>query len=603
MNCRRASFICAVLTGVLGGLTLMGWISGQETLASLRQNYIPMAPSTALGFTILGAVLAHRDHRLMRRPLPELALLVVVVVAGGKLFEFFSGISLGVEEKLVADPAMFGAVRKGRMSPITALNFLLICTAIYSLRYDKGRVWAGRLAVLVLAISFVVVLGYLHGSPLLYGGTIIPVALPTATAFSLLGIGVITAAGPDCWPLRSWHGDSARAVLLRWFLPSVVAVALVEGFLRTSLLTRWEVNPALSSALSTLLYVVIITHVISQVARLVGGRIDRAERERNAAQTELEALNLDLERRIADRTRELRLKNEQMEEELNMARELQLALLPDQFPSVPQSAPSSESALKFFSIYYPAGGVSGDFFSVFPVSETGVGIFVCDVMGHGVRAALVTSMMRVLLEQHSGSEPDPGKLLSEINRGLNSILRNAGTTMYATAVMMVADAARAELLHANAGHPRPLHLRRKDGETIPLPKEGKGGALGLFPGTEFATVRTSIAPGDLIMLYTDGLFEVESAQGDYYTQEDLLEVVRKHSALPTARMFEAVLAEIQAFTQRRDFDDDVCVVGIEVARCLEATTPETQGASELSQTKQKAGPREETGLVKIESEA
>lgn len=82
MNYRRASFICALLTGILGGLTLIGWISGQETLASLRQNYIPMAPSTALGFAILGAVLAHRDHRFMRRPVPELALLVVVGVAG-----------------------------------------------------------------------------------------------------------------------------------------------------------------------------------------------------------------------------------------------------------------------------------------------------------------------------------------------------------------------------------------------------------------------------------------------------------------------------------------------------------------------------------------
>lgn len=569
--CRRTSFVCALLTGIVGALTLIGWVSGWETLASIRQNYIPMAPSTALAFALLGMVMVLRERRVMLSFLPKVLLAVVAVVAGGKLFEFFSGVSLGVEEWMVADPQMFGVVKKGRMSPITALNFLLICGAIYCLPRAGWRAWAGKTAVVVLSISFVVMLGYLHGSPLLYGGTIIPVALPTATAFFLLGISVISAAGPEQWPLRSWVGDSARPTLLRWFLPTAVIAALVEGFLRTNVLEQWDFNPALVAALSTLVHTVLVTMIISQVARLVGGRIDRAEAERNAAQEELLALNQDLERRIAERTRELSARNHEMEEELTMARELQLALLPGSFPSIPNSAPNSESALRFYSLYYPAGAVSGDFFSVFPVSETAVGIFVCDVMGHGVRAALVTSMLRALLEQHSaGGQPDPGRLLTHINKGLNSILRNAGTTMYATAVMMIADAAKAELLYANAGHPNPLHLRRGAGETVALQPSAKRGALGLFPNVQFTTMRTTLEQDDLIMLFTDGLFEVENAEGDFYSQEDLLESVRRHAKQPTRTMFDQVLEDIHGFTQRRDFDDDVCVVGIEVARCLES---------------------------------
>ncbi len=585
--CRRTSLVCALLTGVLGALTLVGWTTGQETLASLRQNYIPMAPSSALGFALLGLVMVLREHRLMRSFLQRVLLLAVIVVAGGKLFEFFSGVSLGVEEWLVADPAMFGVVKKGRMSPITALNFLLICAAIYSLAKPALQAWAGRAAVLVLVISFMVMLGYLHGSPLLYGGTIIPVALPTAAAFFLLGISVIAAAGPGQWPLSSWVGDSARTTLLRWFLPTVVIVALAEGLLGAYVLTRSELNPALISALSTLFHILIVTMVISQVARLVGGRIDRAEKERNAAQEDLVAFNRDLERRIAERTLELSAKNQEMEEELTMARELQLALLPGSFPSVPTSAPNSESALRFFSVYHPAGAVSGDFFSVFPVSETAVGIFICDVMGHGVRAALVTSMLRALLEQHSGGdEPDPGRLLTQMNSGLNSILRNAGTTMYATGVMMIADAGRAELLYANAGHPDPLHLRRSAGETVPLRASGRRGALGLFPGMRFDTMRAALVPGDLIMLFTDGLFEVENIQGDFYSQEDLLGNVSKHSQLPTTRLFDQVLTDIHAFTSRTDFDDDVCVVGIEVAHCIEASARKPRRASVLKDGQQ-----------------
>lgn len=570
---RRVSSICALLTGALGMLTLIGWMTGMEVLASLRRNLFPMAPSSALAFTILAIVMMVRNRTFFRRhPVPELLVLMVAAVACGKVWEFFSGGSIHLDEWLVSDPAVIGSVEKRQMSPITALNLLLLCVAINGLLHRRLRVWAGRFAMLVLAIALVVMLGYLYGTPFLYGGSIKPVSFSSAIATILLATSVIAALGPQVWPLKPLTGDATRAVLLRWFLPASVGVALAEGFLRTKILIHWHINPALTSALSTLLYTVIVTAVISQVARLVGGRIDRAEQERNAAQAELEALNRDLERRIAERTRELSARNEQMEEELTMARELQFALLPDHFPSVPRSAPVSESALQFFSIYYPAGVVSGDFFSVFPVSESSVGIFICDVMGHGVRAALVTSMMRALLEQHSGIESDPGRLLEQVNKGLNAILKNTGTTMYATAVMMIADAAQAELLYANAGHPKPLHIRRQDGETVPLEVRGKRGALGLFPEANFATTRTTIAPGDLIMLFTDGLFEVESTEGQFYSHEELLEAVRKRSELPATELFDQVIAEIRSFARRSEFDDDVCIIGIEVARFIDPAT-------------------------------
>lgn len=573
---RRISFVCALLTGALGALTLIGWVSGLEVLASIRTTYIPMAPSTALAFTLLGMLMLLREHPKFRRPVAVLLLVVVGIVASGKLVEFLSGRSLGVEEWLVADPAMFGAVRTGRMSPITALNFLVICVAILALLKVRLRFWAGPAAAVVLAISAVVVLGYMHGTPLLYGGTIIPVALPTAAAFILLGSSIIAAVGAECWPLRNWLGDSTRALLLRWFLPAVVLVALAEGLLRTHYIIDWTLNPALTSALSTVFYILIITAVISQVARLVGHRIDKAESERNAAQAALEALNRELEQRIAERTQELSAKNQQMEEELTMARELQLALLPDHFPSIPRSASVGDSALKFYSIYQPAGVVSGDFFSVFPVSDTGVGIFICDVMGHGVRAALVTSMMRALLEQHSGTDLDPGHLLTQINHGLHSILKQAGTTMYATGVMIIADAAKGEFQYAIAGHPSPLHLKRKAGQTVFLELNGRAGALGLFSDVVFTTTRATMAPGDLLMLYTDGLFEVEDEEGNLFSQDDLFKVVDERLHFPTNELFQSMLAEVHGYSHRSDFDDDVCILGIEMACVLGAEKREKE---------------------------
>ena len=182
--------------------------------------------------------------------------------------------------------------------------------------------------------------------------------------------------------------------------------------------------------------------------------------ERQRAQAELLALNAQLEKRVEERTRELREKNQQMEEELQMARELQVALLPRQFPTIPVGAPPHESALSFLSLYFPTGDVSGDFFSVFPVGEKAAGVLICDVMGHGVRSALITGIIRGLVEEHAKLAADPGVLLTRINRALTVILEQAGTTMFATCFYVVADVERAELRFANAGHPSALHVRR-----------------------------------------------------------------------------------------------------------------------------------------------
>jgi len=84
------------MTGELGTLTLTGWVSGLEVLASIRQTYISMAPCTALAFTLLSLVLLLMEHPKFRRPMTELLLIAVGIVAGEKLFKFFSGVSLGI---------------------------------------------------------------------------------------------------------------------------------------------------------------------------------------------------------------------------------------------------------------------------------------------------------------------------------------------------------------------------------------------------------------------------------------------------------------------------------------------------------------------------
>jgi serine phosphatase RsbU (regulator of sigma subunit) len=544
-----------------------GLDSGLSILASVRAKYIPMAPSTALCFSLIGIGLIQQLTRPALRWLACLLSVIVFAFACAKLAEFIGGINFGIDAWFVRHPGQFAAVPTGRMSPITAATFIFTAAGLLALTQARVRKWAGAFGAVATVVAIVVVIGYCYGTPLLYGGTVIPVALSTACAFLLCGIAIITAAGVGQWPLRMFYGDSTRALLLRTFVPLIVAAALINGYINTALLQRWEVNPALIAALCALAFAALIGWIISGLSLVIGGRIDRAEEARNLAQAQLLALNAELESRVRERTRELHQKNQQMAEQLRMARELQLALLPQQFPTVPAHVPDHESALRFLSLYFPTGDVSGDFFSVFPVGEKAVGVFICDVMGHGVRSALITSMIRALVEEEARVTTDPGELLTRVNHALAEILRQARTTMFATCFYLVADVDNAQLRFANAGHPCALHIRQRLAPAEKLQGNGRAGpAMGIFPSARYETAERSMTTGDLIMLFTDGLFEVEDRDGNVFSQQQLHATINRHANLPPEEFLGRVLNDIRKFSKRAVFDDDVCVVGVEVRR-------------------------------------
>jgi len=272
---------------------------------------------------------------------------------------------------------------------------------------------------------------------------------------------------------------------------------------------------------------------------------------------------------LAERTHQLQKKNEQIQEELKMARELQLAMLPQTFPTLAHNGSSHESALNFFSFFLPSGAVSGDFFDVIPLTDNSVGVFICDVMGHDVRAALVTAMLRALVEDFSAKSSTPGELLATINRELFGVFQQAGTTMYATAFYMIADIGSGKLSYASAAHPNPLQLKRCHGLVEVLSPEGngkKGPALGLFKEGKFPTYERHIDRDDVVILYTDGMTEAEGEGEEIFSQERLAETIQKHSDKPTNEMLSETLGEIRRFSGRQEFEDDVCLIGVEVKK-------------------------------------
>jgi sigma-B regulation protein RsbU (phosphoserine phosphatase) len=274
------------------------------------------------------------------------------------------------------------------------------------------------------------------------------------------------------------------------------------------------------------------------------------------------------EAQLALYTDELRRKNAQMEADLHMAGEMQKSLQPQQYPGFPGSAPLAESALRFCHRYHATDEVGGDFCQVLPLSDTQAGVFICDVMGHGVRAALVTAMVRALVEELKPLGVEPDRFLAEINQGLISILRPTRTPMFVSAFYLVADTATGVAYYANAGHPHPLHVRRRAGEvtTLQPPSCPPGPALGVFDESDYCAHEVTLAPDDLLLLFTDGLCEVLGPAGDYYDEDQMLAAVRRCMDLPMNQLFDELLSEIQEFSSGRDFEDDVCLLGMEVVR-------------------------------------
>jgi len=233
---RNLSVVCAWIALGLGILTFIGWISGVQLLASVRAKYIPMAPSTALCFSLLGIAIILHHKRTASRWLVRVLAMVALVIACAKLVEFIGGFRFDVDKWFVRNPGMFGAVPTGRMSPITAIDFVFTAIGVCALTSRPLQRWAGVFGTVATVISVIVLVGYWYGTPLLYGGKIIPVAFSTACAFFLCGVAIVTASGIASWPLRLFFGESTRALLLRVFVPVIVAAALIGGWINTTLL-------------------------------------------------------------------------------------------------------------------------------------------------------------------------------------------------------------------------------------------------------------------------------------------------------------------------------------------------------------------------------
>lgn len=255
-------------------------------------------------------------------------------------------------------------------------------------------------------------------------------------------------------------------------------------------------------------------------------------------------------------------RNRALEKEITLAREVQRALQPLHIPDrVRVQDNGTTRKASFHHVYMPSTGVAGDCFEVFPVGNSGIGMLICDVMGHGVRAALIAAMLRGLMEQVSNLADTPGLLLASLNRQLYRIFDRANITMFASACYVYLDLDKRRLTLSGAGHPAPFVLQ-PSGEAF-VPPIPRSPALGLMENAMFRESEIPLENGTKLMLYTDGLTEARNAEQDELGSARVIDFLQQRAPQNIREMLDISLAAMHSFTGTTEQDDDICLLGVE----------------------------------------
>lgn len=233
-----------------------------------------------------------------------------------------------------------------------------------------------------------------------------------------------------------------------------------------------------------------------------------------------------------------------LKRELEIAHEVQTGLLPTSLASLPN--------LELAATSIPALEVGGDFYDVLPIDEHRLGILIGDVSGKGVPAALLMAMTLVIFRSIARDDLSAASVMQKANALIN--LNRPSRKMFVTAFYAIYDARDRSLTYANAGNPFPIGTAGR--------LEAKGMALGMFPSAHYEEETTLLAPGELIVLYSDGAEDAINASSEQFGVERLAEVIfanRKNSA---QEVQDQILDTIRHFSEGADQFDDITLVAL-----------------------------------------
>jgi serine phosphatase RsbU (regulator of sigma subunit) len=258
------------------------------------------------------------------------------------------------------------------------------------------------------------------------------------------------------------------------------------------------------------------------------------------------ALALDHARLLRDTV-----ESERRKRELEIARDLQLKLLPKGPPDVP--------GLDIAGYSDPATEVGGDYFDYLTLRNGNPAIVVGDVAGHGMPAGLLMAVAKSAIHTQLQSENPPAILMERLTK---TLLNMSADNQFMTLVFVEIDLAAGRLLYSNAGHHYPLHYRAGSGAIEEL--ESTGLPLGLLPKPPGPFVERALDPGDVLVLYSDGVVEATNAADEMFGTARLGEVILAQLGRPAETVIEAIFAAVRTHTDNAPLDDDATAVVVRV---------------------------------------
>ena len=251
-------------------------------------------------------------------------------------------------------------------------------------------------------------------------------------------------------------------------------------------------------------------------------------------------------------------KNRETAEEMKLAREVQLALLPDDFPVTRGAAGS----LKFDRYYEPAVDLTGEFFDVLPLGQSRVGFLMGEVFDEGVRSALVVSMLRGLIEKEIGSANDAGAFLTGLNQGFARLLEDSSKVMKATVFYGVVDLEASTIQLCNAGHANPLAVFDDGVRQIVPPEHASGPSLGEVPGRKYRPVEAPLDGLRRMICFTEGLRKATDERGREFGVTRMLEGVERGGDL--MKVMTRLVGSVKEYHGSEVFPNAICLLGWEI---------------------------------------
>ncbi|MBN1561213.1 SpoIIE family protein phosphatase [candidate division KSB1 bacterium] len=234
-----------------------------------------------------------------------------------------------------------------------------------------------------------------------------------------------------------------------------------------------------------------------------------------------------------------------VQEELRLARDIQLSLLPTDIPAIPNYSIAGRSV--------PAQEVGGDYFNVLRVDDDTIALCVGDASGHGLPAALLMASLQAVIKSQIYLKCSAKECLQRANAILYN---NTPSGCFATFFFGLLNFRTHEFVYANAGHSYPILLR--GGVATPLSQSGL--VLSFMPDSSYEESILPLAPSDILMLFSDGLPEAENPDGEQYGENRMIEVLREHKEKSSAILMDEMFASIKEFSQNAAHEDDMTMI-------------------------------------------